>query len=179
MRRLSQIISAYVALCLAMAGLVGLSPALHQWIEHGGQGTPHLHSHGIANSEFPDFRNYHRHTDGSSHDVEQRHPDVRGLGRKFSHVGFTPSHRPFALPTVPLTRMGRALLQFLEGEPTHFEDGGGHQTRERFQEPARRQRFCWRRISAAGTRSTALACRFVRARWSDSVACWGRAAQKR
>ena len=122
MKRLSQIISAYVALCLALAGLVGVSPTLHLWIEHGGQGTPHLHNRGIANSEFPQSVNYHRHADGSSHDIDHRHPEGPGLGRGVSHLGFLPTHRPFAMPTVPLARMGRALLRVLCGELTHSSD---------------------------------------------------------
>lgn len=36
----------YLACCLALAGTVGLSPLLHQLIEHGGRGP--LHTHGKA-----------------------------------------------------------------------------------------------------------------------------------
>jgi hypothetical protein len=42
-RRWQQLISAYVALCFALAGVIGLNPALHVGMEHGGQGALHLH----------------------------------------------------------------------------------------------------------------------------------------
>ena len=36
-------ISGSLALLLAMAGAIGVSPGLHHWLEHGGKGQPHIH----------------------------------------------------------------------------------------------------------------------------------------
>lgn len=38
-----QLLAAYLAVCLALAGLVGISPALHVLVEHGGNGPSHVH----------------------------------------------------------------------------------------------------------------------------------------
>lgn len=43
MKRAAQIISSFLALCLILGGVVGGSPTLHVWAEHGGQGAPHVH----------------------------------------------------------------------------------------------------------------------------------------
>lgn len=40
---LRQSIAAYLAACLVLAGAIGLSPALHTLVEHGGTGAPHIH----------------------------------------------------------------------------------------------------------------------------------------
>jgi hypothetical protein len=40
---LRQIIAAYLAACLVLAGMVGLSPSLHVLLEHGGDGPAHVH----------------------------------------------------------------------------------------------------------------------------------------
>lgn len=117
MRRLSQIISAYVALCLALAGMVGLSPSLHLLIEHGGLGTPHRHAlDSIATG------NFHHHADGSSHDADHQAPGIRAKGLGPLHIGFTPTHQPFELPSIRLPQAGRALLQFLAGASNHPEE---------------------------------------------------------
>jgi hypothetical protein len=38
-----QLVAVYLAVTLAVAGATGLSPWLHQLIEHGGHGAPHVH----------------------------------------------------------------------------------------------------------------------------------------
>ncbi len=43
MKNLHKLVAACLALCFALAGAVGLSPALHKWVEHGGQGVGHVH----------------------------------------------------------------------------------------------------------------------------------------
>lgn len=50
MHRFGQIISGYVALCLALAGLAGVSPWLHVRVEHGGQAALHSHRGGVAHA---------------------------------------------------------------------------------------------------------------------------------
>lgn len=44
--RWQKIISAYAALCFALAGIIGLSPALHVGVEHGGRTALHTHPGG-------------------------------------------------------------------------------------------------------------------------------------
>jgi hypothetical protein len=43
LKRLEQTVSCFLAVCLAFAGAIGLSPSLHTAIEHGGHGTEHTH----------------------------------------------------------------------------------------------------------------------------------------
>ena len=43
MKCFEKIIAGWLALCFALAGAVSLSPSLHQWVEHGGQGAGHVH----------------------------------------------------------------------------------------------------------------------------------------
>ena len=43
MNRFRQLISGYLAFTIVAAGVVGLSPLLHTWIEHGGHGPHHSH----------------------------------------------------------------------------------------------------------------------------------------
>ena len=52
MKRGQQLLSFYLALCVAFAGAVGLSPALHVFVEHGGEGRAHTHvgADGVAHS---------------------------------------------------------------------------------------------------------------------------------
>lgn len=47
MSRFRQFVAVYLAAALALAGATGLSPLLHQLIEHGGHGAPHVH-HGAG-----------------------------------------------------------------------------------------------------------------------------------
>jgi hypothetical protein len=43
MARFRQLLAVYLAVTLAVAGATGLSPWLHQLLEHGGHGAPHVH----------------------------------------------------------------------------------------------------------------------------------------
>lgn len=61
---LRQFIAAYLAACLVLAGVAGLSPALHTLIEHGGKGAPHVH--GQLDSAHANPAS-HRHADGKEH----------------------------------------------------------------------------------------------------------------
>jgi hypothetical protein len=62
-----QALSIYLALCVALAGAIGLSPTLHRLIEHGGLGPTHSHvfpSSGMSGSaekaSFADLMVHHR-----------------------------------------------------------------------------------------------------------------------
>ena len=48
MKRGQQLLSFYLALCVAFAGAVGISPVLHVMVEHGGHGHTHSHA-GLKN----------------------------------------------------------------------------------------------------------------------------------
>jgi len=71
-RTVQQLVAGYVALCLALAGTVGISPVLHQWIEHAGQGHPHLHiggqSHSTTAVHHHDQGEEHAHEHGQAHE---------------------------------------------------------------------------------------------------------------
>lgn len=43
MSAFQKLISCYLALSLALAGAVAISPALHLWVEHAGHGPAHAH----------------------------------------------------------------------------------------------------------------------------------------
>ena len=81
-------LACYLALCLAFAGLVGVNPALHRLVEHGGQGPAHTHPRGLAHT-VPDA-GWHDHGDGQAH----RHaaPDLPARSL-FSHK-YTPTGEP-------------------------------------------------------------------------------------
>ena len=64
-----QILAAYVALCVAFAGAVGLSPVLHRWVEHGGEGPAHVHARSSATLE----RTLHPHPHPHHHDSPPDH----------------------------------------------------------------------------------------------------------
>lgn len=46
MKRCQQWLSAYLVLCLVFASAAGLSPLLHFWLDHGGEGAAHTHRAG-------------------------------------------------------------------------------------------------------------------------------------
>jgi hypothetical protein len=96
-KRAEQLVAWYLALCLALAGVVGLSPALHRLIEHGGHGPAHIHAAG-AQRELS-----HHHGEGHSHEhfVPSSSIAVQKLKHQFTH------RHEFTLATLPV----RALLQ--------------------------------------------------------------------
>ena len=60
-------VTAYLLLCLAFAGAVGLSPLLHQWVEHAGEGSPHVHG--------PRGHFHHPSASASSRETQREHDD--------------------------------------------------------------------------------------------------------
>jgi hypothetical protein len=55
----------HFAVWLGFAGLVGLHPWLHHWIEHGGAGPAHVHVH-----HFGDFAPAHSHRKAPSNNAD-------------------------------------------------------------------------------------------------------------
>jgi hypothetical protein len=64
--RWRQIISCYLALCVALAGAVGLSPVLHVMVEHGGHGHAHSHA-GFQRSGKVTLEHAHNHPHSHPH----------------------------------------------------------------------------------------------------------------
>ena len=109
MRRWQQVISCYLALCLPLAGTVGLSPVLHRLLEHGNQGPAHIHSGIFPNSSAGTDSLTHTH--GRVAHRHQPHPpasnDHLARQRPFTHP------HQFRLPTIHLVGLWHALSQFL------------------------------------------------------------------
>ena len=106
MKRLQQLVSCYLAFCLACAGAVGFSPVLHFWIEHGGQGPAHLH-HAVSEGVAP-----------ASHGPLSHHgrlppPNPARADTRLNGLIFH-SQDSVRVPTIPLQRAWYALIQLLE-----------------------------------------------------------------
>ncbi len=69
-----RLISWYLVLCLASAGAIGISPILHQWVEHGGRGTAHTHSARL--NEVAEAAHIHAHEIGQPHEHEHDSPST-------------------------------------------------------------------------------------------------------
>src|SRR4051812_23506401 len=83
-----QLVSFYLALSVALAGAVGLSPALHRLIEHGGLGPAHSHA-------FPAHERFQPAAQSSFADLLVHH------------------QRAFALPAIPFGKIWHNLAHFL------------------------------------------------------------------
>jgi hypothetical protein len=128
---LQQLIAAYLALCLAFAGAVGMNPTLHHWVEHGGHGPEHTHSGvwggGLDIADAYEAGVRHVHAPGRVHahgqDQPARRPIRQGL---FAH-----SIRAFETPEL-LNRVGRFIRDVLCGSASPCDsapdqDGHGHE----------------------------------------------------
>lgn len=113
MKRLRHIVSWYVALCVAFAGVVGISPLLHQVVEHGGRGPAHVHAR-IARSHTPPVHPHHHGPSERSHDsfVFPFPESSPSPGSVFVH-----GHPSFRFPTESLARLWHALGHFISGDP--------------------------------------------------------------
>ena len=115
------LVASYLVLCLAFAGAIGLSPVLHYWIEHGGQGPIHSHSSFVSHVTWGS----HSHTDGQFHSQVRPQEDHSPAGF------FVHNYRPFALPNISLSGLFHALCHLFEGlgpvgspQPLSSENGG-------------------------------------------------------
>jgi len=81
-------VAAYLILCLAFAGAVGLSPWLHHWVEHAGEGSAHVHGP-RGHSHYPSAAASSRETQGEHLDHPHAHPhsleNVVRTARLFVH----------------------------------------------------------------------------------------------
>lgn len=117
-----QLITCYLAGCLAFAGVVGLSPVLHYGIEHGGRGSIHSHLVSLprvskAGPAAQDGRHRHQHPRTS------QQPN-----RLFDH-----SFAPSDFSSISLARLCHAFCHFLDGsgpassQRSSSDDQRGHE----------------------------------------------------
>jgi len=116
MRSLRPLIAGYLVLCLAFASAVGLSPFLHQLIEHGGHGEWHTHAGTektiglIVGSVPPEW---------------QTAAPLSGESKQ--RVVLTRNHRPFKLPVAQFARLVNSVANGLGGaEQPLNPDGHEH-----------------------------------------------------
>ena len=118
-----QLVVSYLALCLAFAGVIGLSPVLHFWIEHGGQGPIHTHSGFVPQVS----------QSGHSHDGGRFHQHAQTAENPLPTGLFAHSYRSFELPNISLARLCHALCHLLQGvgpagsQQPFPNDKGGHE----------------------------------------------------
>jgi hypothetical protein len=117
MRRWQYLLSFYLIFTIAFAGVVGISPTLHFWVEHGGDGhvhshagsgTRHAHSHAIPSSPFT----------AKSHDLSERleakYPQPRLFGLELKQI-----YRALVRAVAPLAKRAAEA-------PSHDRDGHAH-----------------------------------------------------
>jgi hypothetical protein len=80
-RAVQQFVASYLVLCLALAGAVGISPVLHQLVEHGGHGDAHVHVGTASHPQQPGFVHRHEHGLEHSHDAAPGQHQVQDSGR--------------------------------------------------------------------------------------------------
>lgn len=122
---LRQFIAAYLAACLMLAGAVGLSPALHTLVEHGGRGNAHVH----GRFDFdPAHSSSHRHADGEEHShAPTEIPTGSGDGRSARIFVHSPDAFPGA--DVLVVRLWQRVQDWLaqqESPPASPDAGGEH-----------------------------------------------------
>ncbi len=128
MKRIQQLTSCYLVLCLAFAGAIGISPCLHQLIEHGGNGPAHAHRGDASNFSIT----------AHTHDHGIVHPKILHSERATHPTDlFAHSYKPFELPTIPLHQLWHAFSHLLDvptpSESSTSNDGPGHGHHSLFQ----------------------------------------------
>jgi hypothetical protein len=104
-----QIASGYLVLCLAFAGLVGISPDLHRLVEHGGDGPTHAHQ-GVATATHRPPVHSRDHSHPHPHEPD-RAENKELEARKGPSGFFVSKHRSFSLP---FARLWHGFVHFLE-----------------------------------------------------------------
>jgi hypothetical protein len=119
MKRIRPWIATYLILALGLAGVAGLVPWLHVWVEHGGEGVPHFHAR--STPVWPLSRTELRRVGANASRIvlESRSP-------------FANQHESFQLPLRPLANWLTALGRRLAGrspatpDPKPNSDIPGH-----------------------------------------------------
>jgi len=130
MRHHQQLISCYLALCLALAGAVGVSPVLHHLIEHGGKGPAHTHTRGPVNGASTAHSHDHSHHNfqtGQSHSHELERSSDSSRSKALS----VQPHQPFTFSRIPFDELWQSFCQFFikaaEESPGTADDQPGHE----------------------------------------------------
>jgi hypothetical protein len=125
MKRWQQLIACYAALCVVLAGVVGRSPLLHVYLEHGGISAPHTHdgAGGAAN-----FVHTHVHPHPHPHDVAELPKQSKPL---FSARPILPhGEKPLTLfglePQDIYRAIGRAMKFAMDHLPAPANEGQNH-----------------------------------------------------
>jgi hypothetical protein len=126
-----QILATYVALCVAFAGAVGLSPALHHWVEHGGQGPVHVHARSSAALEQARLSHAHPHTHPHDHD----HEADPGLHPSHAFAEFPSAARAAFATAHPSFNVSFARLAAAWHELTHFLGNRGAENPDESSDP--------------------------------------------
>lgn len=92
-----------LALCLALAGLAGIHPALHRLMEHAGQGPMHVHRGEQARAHSHPHRHPHRH----SHEL----PAASAAAKLGVRGAFVSNHPSFSLPWQRVWQAVSGLLE--------------------------------------------------------------------
>jgi hypothetical protein len=127
MRRLAQLLSCHLALCVASTGLVGVSPMLHHLVEHGGRGSVHSHQ-GRLSHAFVTPR--HGHSQAAGDALGRPSPSERPLTPAPSSSHEDSGHQHHSLPQllanglieqhhdVPILRFS-VVRWLVRARPTH------------------------------------------------------------
>lgn len=127
MKRMQQLVSCYLALCLVGGGAVGINPVLHRLIEHGGHGPAHTHISVAPRAASTEP--LHQHGNGQLHSHAPARPYPAGL---FEH-----SYTPPGFPKISLSRLWRGITQLFEAaaspDSAPSKDSPGHEHHSLFQ----------------------------------------------
>lgn len=112
MTGIRQLVSLYLALCLVLAGAVGLSPSLHRLIEHGGKGGAHVH----GRQELHSSTAPHHHNEAPAHSHPPALTTSVGAGHLLVHA-----ESAFPSTDVLLARLWHGLQHLFDAE-RYFHD---------------------------------------------------------
>ncbi|HXG49605.1 MAG TPA: hypothetical protein VNO52_18435 [Methylomirabilota bacterium] len=127
MSRFQSLIATWLILTLATAGVVGISPILHHWVEHGGQGAPHVHRGTVGWHSHHTRAVFQTPPSGNAHSHSHPHSTLPKAGA--ATVPFTHNHAPFELPHIDLDLLREWLARLFQkasdaplGEPGNNPD---------------------------------------------------------
>jgi len=112
-----QLVSLYLALCLVLAGAVGLSPSLHRLIEHGGKGGAHVH----GRQEFQSSATAHHHDANYGHS----HPPALSTSIRSGHL-LVHAENAFPSTDVLLARLWHSLQRLFDAEEFSHDHKSNH-----------------------------------------------------
>lgn len=109
MNTLRQLLAGYAALCVVFAGFIGISPGLHHWAEHGGQGPVHAHSRSTGGLE----RSLHAHRHSAAPAEHLHHSHTLPEVPETSRVTFANAHPSLSFSSARLHNLWHDLIHRL------------------------------------------------------------------